>query len=199
MPLRPRSRPRLAIRGVPGALLTLLVLGLGSSALLQAGARWQLTPEVPRGITLPAPTRTPEVPHAEHAGFPRVVDGDTLEISGVRYRLHGLDAPESGQSCVRDGHMALIGAEASAALRALIGQQPVQCAGYSRDPYGRWVGSCWIGSVDLGAAMVASGHALAYRRFSDRYVPQEAEARRSRRGLWGCASLPSPEAFRRSS
>ena len=30
----------------------------------------------------------------------RVVDGDTLKIDGVTYRLWGIDAPESGHLCV---------------------------------------------------------------------------------------------------
>jgi endonuclease YncB( thermonuclease family) len=29
----------------------------------------------------------------------RVVDGDTLRVDGVTYRLWGIDAPESGQPC----------------------------------------------------------------------------------------------------
>ncbi len=34
---------------------------------------------------------------ADITGKPRVIDGDTLEIAGERVRLHGIDAPESGQ------------------------------------------------------------------------------------------------------
>lgn len=34
----------------------------------------------------------------------RVIDGDTIERSGVRIRLHGIDAPEAGQKC--NGQMA---------------------------------------------------------------------------------------------
>jgi endonuclease YncB( thermonuclease family) len=33
----------------------------------------------------------------------RVVDGDTLKVDGVTYRLWGNDAPESGQPCADDG------------------------------------------------------------------------------------------------
>jgi hypothetical protein len=32
-------------------------------------------------------------------GVPRVVDGDTLDFSGTRVRLFGIDAPETKQSC----------------------------------------------------------------------------------------------------
>lgn len=37
------------------------------------------------------------------AGFPRVVDGDTLDFSGTRVRLFGIDAPETKQSCTAKG------------------------------------------------------------------------------------------------
>jgi endonuclease YncB( thermonuclease family) len=33
------------------------------------------------------------------SGKPRIIDGDTIEVAGQRIRLHGIDAPESGQTC----------------------------------------------------------------------------------------------------
>ena len=39
------------------------------------------------------------VAHADITGKPRVIDGDTIEIAGERIRLHGIDAPESKQTC----------------------------------------------------------------------------------------------------
>jgi len=51
------------------------------------------------------------------AGSVRVVDGDTLRVDGVTYRLWGIDAPEAGDLCA-DGWPA--GQTAIEHLRALI-------------------------------------------------------------------------------
>ena len=37
------------------------------------------------------------------SGRAQVIDGNTIEIGGRRIRLFGIDAPEGGQTCVRDG------------------------------------------------------------------------------------------------
>lgn len=36
-------------------------------------------------------------------GSAKAVDGDTLEVAGKRVRLSGIDAPESDQTCQKDG------------------------------------------------------------------------------------------------
>lgn len=119
------------------------------------------------------------------SGTASVIDGDTLDIHGVRVRLHGIDAPESGQTC-RDaqGTMYRCGQRAALALSGRIGRHPVSCTAYDTDSYGRTVAVCHQGGTDLNAWMVAGGHALAYCRYSRDYVDEEEEARQAIRGLW---------------
>ena len=78
----------------------------------------------------------------------------------------------------------LCGAAATKALRNLIGGAQVTCIQRDKDRYGRIVAVCHANSVDLNAAMVLSGMALAYRKYSDDYTGQEAAAKTAGRGLW---------------
>ena len=52
-----------------------------------------------------------------------IVDGDTLKIEGVTYRINGIDAPEYGQKC---GNWKC-GADATIAIAQLIDGKLVQC------------------------------------------------------------------------
>jgi endonuclease YncB( thermonuclease family) len=117
-------------------------------------------------------------------GVASVIDGDTIEIHGQRIRLFGIDAMESAQRCQKAGKQYLCGKEAAFALADQIGSQVVRCEHEDIDRYKRVVATCSAGGIDLNQWMVARGQALAYRRYSDRYVPDEEKARAARLGIW---------------
>lgn len=118
-------------------------------------------------------------------GVPQVTDGDSLRIDGVRVRLHGIDAPESGQRCLdAEGAAWRCGRAATRALRARIDGGSVRCRRVGADSYGRTVARCSLRGRDLNAWMVKQGWAVAYRRYSTRYVRHERRARRASRGVW---------------
>ena len=121
---------------------------------------------------------------AQTAGPARVIDGDTLDVAGVRVRLWGIDAPESRQTCEADGQSYACGERATRHLRTLVAGRPVSCEARTRDRYGRTVALCRTGGSDLGAAMVRDGWALAFVRYSADYVAEERAASAARRGLW---------------
>jgi endonuclease YncB( thermonuclease family) len=135
------------------------------------------------------------VPQERISGRAEVTDGDSLEIGSTRLRLYGVDAPEGRQSCTRDGREWPCGNEAARTLRSLIGDRTVTCTKRDVDDYERIVAVCRSGAADLAAEMVRAGYATAYRRYSNDYVDEENEARRSRRGIWA-GEFTRPEDYR---
>jgi endonuclease YncB( thermonuclease family) len=135
--------------------------------------------------------------HADVAGTASVIDGDTIEIHGQRIRLHGIDAPESGQSCEdAAGRPYRCGQRAALALSDRIGRSTVECRQRDVDRYGRIVAVCFKAGEDLNAWMVRQGWALAYVRYSSDYVSDQAAAEAQHWGLWQGEFTP-PEAWRR--
>jgi endonuclease YncB( thermonuclease family) len=128
---------------------------------------------------------------ADILGSAQVIDGDSLIVAGVEIRLYGIDAPEYRQYCFRRGRPWACGVDATRTLRALIASRPVACRAREEDRYGRTVASCAVDGSDLGAAMVAGGHAVAYGA----YPLEESAARNAGRGIWSSTFDP-PAAWR---
>ena len=125
-------------------------------------------------------------------GTASVIDGDTIEIHGQRIRLHGIDAPESRQECTRtDGTTWRCGQQAALALSDRIGRSVVRCDARGRDRYGRIISVCLKGTEELNRWMVASGWAVAYRKYALDYVEDEERAHLARVGIWsGTFAMP---------
>jgi len=131
------------------------------------------------------------------AGRASVIDGDTISIHGQRIRLYGIDAPESRQVCY-DGnrHGYRCGQLATRALSNKIGGRRVSCDQRDIDRYGRIVAVCQADGENLNGWLVREGLAVAYMRYSWRYVPAEIGARFSRSGIWA-GNFIKPETWRR--
>ncbi len=118
-------------------------------------------------------------------GPAKVIDGDTIDVAGVRIRIHGIDAPELDQTFWWQGRQQACGAMALAALEALTAGVKIRCEVVERDRHGRLVAKCFSpNGVDIGRRMVAAGWALAYRRYSKDYIDAERKARNAKRGIW---------------
>ena len=128
----------------------------------------------------------------ERQGVPTVADGDLLTLAGQRVRLRGIDAPEYGQTCRRAGADYPCGKLARQALVQAIAGQPVSCSGSRHDRYGRVLGDCRAGDVDLNRVMVASGWAVAYGDFK----AEERAAREAGLGIWA-GDFEQPQDWRR--
>lgn len=112
-----------------------------------------------------------------------VMDGDTLLLvpegqkEPVRLRIEGIDAPERCQP----------GGEASRdAMIRLALRKSVRVEDSAQDHYGRLVARVSADGVDLGAEMVRSGMAWAYRYRvgAGPYARLQKKAQQDRRGLF---------------
>lgn len=150
-----------------------------------------------RALFLPLAAALAAVPaHAQVISGPAVaVDGDTLEMTGFAIRLFGIDAPEAGQVCHRDGEAWPCGAEAAALLAELVAGEAPACEQRGTDADGRLVAVCTAGPLDLAATLVGAGYALALAETSDDYAARAEQARRHRLGLWA-SEFEDPAAYR---
>jgi endonuclease YncB( thermonuclease family) len=126
---------------------------------------------------------------AEIQGEASAVDGDSLNME---IRLFGIDTPEADQTCKDDqGRDYPCGQIASEALAALLKDKIISCETKTRDRYSRPVAICYSDHIDIGGALVEQGLAVAFRRYSDKYVATEERARAAKRGLWaGTFEMP---------
>ena len=130
------------------------------------------------------------------SGPARLIDGDTIEVGGQMVRLHGIDAPETGQTCTEKGGAEWrCGEAAGRALARLIAGQDVTCSGDERDAYGRLIAVCRTPQAELNRRMVLDGMALPFARYSDDYLAEGIEARKAGRGIHAGA-FRLPEEFR---
>jgi endonuclease YncB( thermonuclease family) len=124
---------------------------------------------------------------ADITGTATVIDGDTLEIRGTRIRLHGIDAPESGQLCQRNGKDYRCGQQAAAALDDLVARRSIRCEDRDVDQYGRTVAECFVASLSLNIELVKRGWAS-----TPAHVTAEKAARAAKRGIWsGTFQMPA--------
>ncbi len=125
-------------------------------------------------------------------GVARAGDGDSLTIRETRVRLFGIGAPEFDQLCQRGGSKWECGRDAADQLSKLVTGRHVFCLPVGTDQHERLLARCTAGAVDVNRTMVASGYAVAFRRYSTDYVTAEDSAKAARRGLWaGTFEMPA--------
>lgn len=127
-----------------------------------------------------------QTPLAKIIGKARVIDGDTINIGGIQIRLEGIDAPETEQTCVgAKGDQWQCGKTATQRLSILIKGEEVTCEKSGEDRYKRTLAFCRLADgTELNAWLVREGFALAFVKYSTRYVKEEKEAKGAKRGLW---------------
>ena len=170
---------RFVPRPVAFALAVAVLLPLASLGLSSTGCARSAAVIPPDGVV---------------SGPARIIDGDTIDIAGTRIRLEGIDAPEAGQTCT-DGAGAswACGTAATRELVAMTKDRSLDCYSRGLDKYGRMLGICFAGSVDVSAEMVRRGLAWAFVRYSRHYVGEEGQARKAGLGIWQGPAQPAWE------
>jgi endonuclease YncB( thermonuclease family) len=141
-------------------------------------------------------------------GFANVIDGDTIHINSYKIRLEGIDAPEMKQRCknsfLKTSSIVsfdyqedyLCGEKFKNKLELKINKKKIRCILLGKDRYNRYLGTCFKNKINLNKWMVKNGYAIAYRRYSKKYILDEEFARKNKLGLWS-GSFLNPEKWRK--
>tara|TARA_Y100000816_G_C25842253_1_gene440141 strand:- start:154 stop:678 length:525 start_codon:yes stop_codon:yes gene_type:complete len=134
------------------------------------------------------------------SGIPKVIDGDTIKIKSNKIRLFGIDAPEKKQTCrkiyltisfLNFQREYLCGKLATIKLEKKINNKQIVCKSTKKDKYQRLIAECFKNKTNLNAWMVKNGYAVAYRKYSKKFISEEIEAKNDRLGLWrGSFEMP---------
>ena len=125
-----------------------------------------------------------------------VSDGDTVWVQALKggeakkIRLLGLDAPEVCQAW---------GPQSREALHGLLQGQMVEVKGHYRDTYGRLLARLSRQGHDVGAWMVAHGHAWSstYQQRAGPYDALQMQAQNQHLGLFADGRAVLPRVFRK--
>ncbi len=145
------------------------------------------------GFLVFAVVRYGQIEQVNQRGTAVVLDGDTLMLAGRKIRLEGIDAPEFGQTCTGKTGVYPCGREARKHLAALAKGRAVDCTGWQDDKYGRFLGTCTAGQINLNRQMVLSGWAVSYGD----YLAEEAAATKAGKGVWQ-GEFDSPSVWRKT-
>ena len=134
------------------------------------------------------------------SGIAKVIDGDTLKIKKNKIRLFGIDAPESKQLCQKTWLSISFlsfnknypcGRISAKKLKEKIDSKYVTCKSFNKDKYKRFIAECYRDKTNINRWMVLNGYAVAYKKYSKKFVAQENLAKKDKLGLWaGSFELP---------
>jgi len=128
----------------------------------------------------------------------KVSDGDTIhvttpELTKLKVRLYGIDAPETSKINQRTGRINKpgqpYGEESWKALEIKIMRRQVRLDILDIDKYRRMVGMIWLGNRNINLEMVNEGYAEAYieylkEPYSLQFITAEQEAKSASRGIY---------------
>ena len=141
----------------------------------------------------------------EITGYAKIIDGDTIKISNKKIRLYAIDAPEKKQTCKKPyltisvfsfTKSYLCGQVSTNKLTKKINNQIIKCKIKDVDRYNRVIGECYKRNENLNSWLVSNGYAVAYRKYSKKYISDEMNAKNNKLGIWQ-GNFEMPWDFRR--
>ncbi len=129
----------------------------------------------------------------EITGYAKVIDGDTIRIKENKIRLYGIDAPENNQICSKPWLSLNVitfnkdyecGLKTTSLLKKFVKNEIILCKKKSVDRYNRVVAICFKKKRDINSWLVRNGLAVAYTKYSKKYIINENDAKKEKKGLW---------------
>ena len=128
----------------------------------------------------------------------RIVDGDTIVLTGEKIRFTGIDTPELNQTCLKNDQEVGCGMTAKMLLVKKIGNNTPECISEGKDVYKRTLAECFVNGESLSSFLVRSGYAFAYRKYSKKFIKDEEFAKTNKLGMWAMM-FQYPWDFRKTS
>ena len=134
------------------------------------------------------------------SGMAEVIDGDTIKIEKKKIRLFGIDAPEKKQKC-RKPWLTIsfltfnkdypCGEISTLKLKNKINNKFITCKSTNIDRYKRFIAECFKNKTNINRWMVRNGYAVAYKKYSRKYLTFENLAKDDKLGIWiGSFQMP---------
>ena len=116
----------------------------------------------------------------------QIPNARTVQFNDTDFQLYGIDAPENAQTCKnRNGMDYNCGQISKEKLQSLTLGQELSCVSRGTNANGQKVATCVNSNGDdVAALMVRSGWAIADKKQSEKYVPEEISAYKQKVGMW---------------
>ena len=134
------------------------------------------------------------------SGIAKVIDGDTIKIKKNKIRLFGIDAPEKKQQCQKPRFSIFFltfnknykcGEISTNKLKIKINKKLVMCKYNKKDRYNRFIAECYKDKININKWMISNGYAVAYKKYSKKFISQENLAKKEKLGIWaGTFEMP---------